>query len=270
MEANDDAAGDALAFARSYLPAATLVWIGGEQSDTHSLNVFHNVDAEDQTLFVLSTGIEGVLVPDVVSFQPHIPYDTAFANVHPPHSELIGVFAWVERVHSPMATEVLFAVEGSTRQATVRNGFALIVEWDTPWPSGASRPHPEALLIGGAWQRTISAQVAAIGDDLRRGYRDYYDAGAKGDDWAVDSFFKDGSFAEKVAMVEAILADSDMSDIAHACLAAGPVEDLISDDLLDYITARPDRQALWVPLLRRTYWHSEPAHIRQRLSELLG
>lgn len=270
METREDGPLDAIVLARSYLPGAALIWIGGEQTATHRLDAFHHVDGEDRALFVLSTAVEGVLVPDVVSFHPHIPYDTTFANARPPRGDLIGVFAWLGRVHSPTATQVRFAVEGSARQVAVREAHALVVEWETPWPSSASRPRPEALLIDGTWQPTVSGLVAATDDDLRRGYRDYYDGGDKGDDWAVCAFLEDGSFAEQVAMVEAVLADSGLSDFAHGCLAAGPVEDLISDALLDYVIARPDRQARWTPLLRRTYWQSEPTHIRQRLSELLG
>ncbi|WP_152048710.1 hypothetical protein [Aureimonas psammosilenae] len=269
MEATDGSV-DALAFAKSYLPNATLIWIGGERNGQHRLDAFHHVEAEDRTLFVLSTAIEGVLVPDVVSFYPHIPYDTTFANARPPRSDLFGVFAWVERVHSPMTTEVRFTKGGSTQQAVVREAHALIVEWDTPWPSQASRPGPEALLIEGTWQPTVSSFLAATGDDLRRGYWDYYDGGDKSDDWAVGSFREAVSFTEKVAMVEAVLAGRDLSDFAYGCLAAGPVEDLISDELLDYVTAHPDRLARWVPLLQRTYWHAEPAPIRQRLKQLLG
>lgn len=270
MRATEKGPGDALAFARSYLPGGVLLWIGGESSGPHRIDAFHLGNGENQTLFVLSTLTEGVFIPDLVSLDPYIPYDTALAEARQPNSQAIGVSAWVERVHSPGATEIRFAVGEGRRQAPVHNAHTLVVDWDTQGLNWMSRPRPEALLIDGDWQPTISRQLAATAQDLRRGYRDYYDGGAKGDDWAVGSFYDVGSFGEKVAMVEAILEGSNLSDFAHACLAAGPVEELIGDDLLDYITAQADRQARWIPLLRQTYWHSEPAHIRERLGRLLG
>lgn len=79
----------------------------------------------------------------------------------------------------------------------------------------------------------MSGLVAATADGFRNGYRAYYDDGARDDDWAPRDFYEDGSFAEKRAIVEAVLDGPGLSDFAHGCLAAGPVEDLIGHDLLD-------------------------------------
>ena len=49
---------------------------------------------------------------------------------------------------------------------------------------------------------------------------------------------------------------------------AQPV-DLVGHDLLDHIERDADTRARWVPLLRGTYWHSEPPDVRERVRILL-
>lgn len=254
----------------SYLPNGYPLWLGGEEHGAHRLDVFHLPPPADDTLSVLALAIDGTFVPDVVSTYPHVPYDTVLANARPPRGEALGVFAWVERVHAADATQARFAWGGRERIAPVTAGHALLIDWDTPWPRYSTRPRPQALCIAGRWQPTVSSLAAATVAGFREGYRAYYDDGARGDDWAAQAFYQFGSFSEKVAMVEAVLDGPGLSDFAHGCLAAGPVEDLIGSDLLDYIEASAAVRARWVPLLHGTYWSFEPPEIRQRLRALLG
>ena len=73
-----------------------------------------------------------------------------------------------------------------------------------------------------------------------------------------------------MVLVEAFLDDPDLSNFAHGCLAAGPVENLVGHALLDHVTASAENRARWVPLLCVPYWHSEPPDVRRRLHALLG
>lgn len=253
----------------SYLPNSDPLWLGGAAHGERRLDVFH-VAAGDVHLHVLSLAIDGSFVPEIVATNPHVPYDTALADAKPPRGDAVGVFAWTERVHAPGATQARFDWGGRERTAPVTAGHALLIDWDTPWPRYATRPRPRALRIAGLWQPTVSGLVAATAAGFRDGYRAYYDGRARDDDWAPGSFYEKGSFAEKLAMVEAVLDGPGLSDFAHGCLAAGPVEDLIGHELLDYVEASAGNRARWVPLLRGTYWSSEPPDVRGRLCALLG
>ena len=126
------------------------------------------------------------------------------------------------------------------------------------------------MCVAGVWHPTVSGLVAATADSFRAGYRAYHEGGGCDHGWAPDSFHGDGSFADKLAIVETILDDPDLSDFAHGCLAAGPVENLIGHALLDHVMSSAENRARWVPLLRVAYRHSEPPDVRRRLHALLG
>ncbi len=256
------------------LPGTSPIWLGGEERGEHRIDTFLLRQPSDDSVYaVLSLAIDGTFVPDVVSEYPHVPYATVHANAKPPRSGDIGVDATVATIHSPGATRGRFAQRGGVREAAVIAGHCVLFDWDTPWLATADRPRPLALLIGDAWTPTVSSLVAATARDFGRGYLAHhaaYGQGRREHDWAREPFFESGHREEKIAMIEAILDVADPADDALGSLAAGPVEDLISHELLDYITSSGERRTRWVPLLRGTYWHNEPPDLRTRLVELLG
>lgn len=254
-----------------YFPGTDPTWLAGEAWGERRVDAFVVGSGPDARPYhVASLLIDGSFVPDVVSEYPHIPYDTAQVNAKPPRGAEPGVFVTTTAVHPPTATQARFVQRGARRVASVVGGHCALFDWDAGWLPAADRPRPNALLVEGAWVPTVSPSVAATCEAFRRAYAAYYDAGGQGDDWAVMAFFEDGSFAEKVQMVECVLGDDGLSPLGLGCLSAGPVENLIGHDLLDYIERDADTRARWVPLLRGTYWHSEPPDVRERLGALLG
>lgn len=255
-----------------YFPGCDPAWFGGEAHGERRIDVFLIGSAsEDRVYCVASLWIDGCFVPDVVSEYPHVPYDTARVNAKPPRSAEPGVFASVTQVYPADATAVRFIHRGQVRMGPAIGGWCALFDWDTMWLLGADTPKPEALHIGGSWVPTVSSLAAATPEAFCAAYGAYCDtAGPRGTapDWAVMSFFEDGTFAEKVHMVECLL-DGGLSPDALGCVAAGPVEDLIGHALLDYVTHDATRLARWIPLLRGTYWRSEPPDIQARLRALL-
>lgn len=258
---------------QEYFPGSEPVWFGGEARGDRRIDAFLNASpSEDRAYYVVSLRIDGCFVADVVSEYPHIPYDTAWVNAKPPRGAACGVFVTVEQVHPPYATAARFTHRGGLRTAEVRHGWCALFDWDTVWLRMADTARPEALQVGGAWVPTVSSLAAATPEAFCRAYAARCEAGGGKDaapDWAVMSFFDTGTFAEKVRMVECIL-DGGVSNHVLGCVAAGPVEDLIGHELLDYVTCNAERQARWVPLLRGTYWSSEPPGVRVRLQALLA
>ena len=189
-----------------YFPGCDPAWFGGEAHGERRLDVFLVGSAsEDQVYCVASLCIDGCFVPDVVSEYPHVPYDTAWVNAKPPRGAETGVFASVTQVQSPDATAVRFTHRGQARTAPVIGGWCALFDWDTMWLLGANTPKPEALHIGGRWVPTVSSLAAATPEAFCAAYGAFYDTeGPRGTapDWAVMSFFEDGTFAEKLHMVE--------------------------------------------------------------------
>lgn len=258
---------------RDHFPGFDPAWFGGEANGDRRVDAFLvPLASETREYFVASLRIDGCFVPDVVSDYPHIPYDTAWVNAKPPRSAERGVFVTVEQVYPPDATAARFTHRGGLRTAAVSHGWCALFDWDTTWVDTAARAKPEALQVGGTWVATVSSLVAATPEAFHRAYAAYRHgdrADKAAPDWAVMAFFEPGTFVEKLRMIECLL-DGGLSDQALGILAAGPVEDLISHDLLDYITPSAERQARWVPLLRGTYWDLEPPDIRARVEALLA
>ena len=117
----------------------------------------------------------------------------------------------------------------------------------------------------------MSSVVAATAEAFRRAYVAYANGHKHGcANWASDAFFEPGTFAETFRMIECILNAPDLSPAGLGFLAAGPVENLIGMELLDTIEGNAGVRARWVPLLRGTFWSSEPPAVRRRLRVLLG
>ena len=255
-------------------PGTNPTWLGGEERGEHRIDTFLLGEPSDDSVYsVLSLAIDGTFVPDVISEYPHVPYATVHANAKPPRSGEIGVYATVETIHSPDATRARFSHCGGVREAAVIAGRCVLYDWDTPWLATEDRARPLALLIDNAWAPTVSSLVAATARDFGRGYLAHhaaYGEGRREYDWAREPFFERGHWEEKIAMVEAILDVADPADDALGSLSAGPVEDLISHELLDYIASSGERRARWIPLLRGAYWHNEPPDLQTRLVELLS
>ena len=256
-------------------PHADPLWLGGEERDERRVDAFLIRDpAGDRAYHVTGLRIDGVLVPDLVSEYPHIPFDSGAVNAKPPRWAEPGVFVSVVAVRSPGAVAVRLARGGRVDTVPVRHGHCVAVDWGTGWLAAGGRPVPEALLVDGAWLPSLSARVAVTDEDFRRAIIAGFRPGVKGGSWAADELFlEDGPFEEKLRMVECVLdaaADGEvLSDWGRGCLAAGPVENLIGHALLDYVTSRADIRARWVPLLRDAWWSSEPPDVRARMRALL-
>lgn len=252
-------------------PSTDPTWLAGEARGERRIDTFLvGLGSEARPYHVTSLLIDGCFVPDDVSMFPHIPHDTVQVNATLSRWAEAGVFVTTMAVYPPTATQARFVQRGAQRVASVAGGHCALFDWDTGWLPEKDRPRPDALLVEGTWVPTVSPFVAATCEAFRQAYAAYYDAGGHGDDWAVMAFFEDGTFAEKLRMVECILGGDNLSAFGLDCLAWGPVEDLISHDLLDYVERDTDVRARWVPLLRGTHLHSKPAEMRDRLRALLG
>ncbi len=262
---------DARQLLASYFPQVSLAWFGCDERRERRVDAFLAGAADDASAFyVISLRIDGCFVAEAGSKHPHLPYEVVLLNAKPPRSEATGVFVTTWPVYPVGATQARFTHRGAIRTAPVRAGHCALFDWDTAWLATDDRPQPAALLVDGAWQSTVSPLVAATREEFRHSYVAYANSECRGDDWASNAFFDTGTFADKLAMVECILEADDLSTFGRGFLAAGPVEELIGTELLDYLERNAAARARFVPLLRGTYWSSEPPFVRRRLRELLG
>jgi hypothetical protein len=131
------------------------------------------------------------------------------------------------------------------------------------------------LLIGKGWQECIVPWVPATARQFVDAYLAYCRPGAQTDSkvknwWAVDMFYTDDRQEKlKLALTMIDYADLNRDEFALGCIGAGPLEDLMSEWLLDRLENIVSDNLKLKYALGRVRMEFEEESLQQRVARLL-
>ncbi len=152
-----------------------------------------------------------------------------------------------------------------------RHGYLCSTFWDVDPPSPQQQLQFQALHVEAAWQPCIEPSYPATAQQFASAYLRYFQQRAEADWWAVDLLSVPDQ-AARLRLVRAVLHHAQLPADAYAlgCLGAGPLEELLSDWLLDELEPEIAHSPNLRHALSTVRRESEPPHIQARLARLLG
>jgi len=258
-------------FFLTYFPQANPLFLASEIHGDIKIDVFafDSSDNESDEYAIVSELRNGKFIPLAVTDFRHIPYDPMKRDQRPPSTD-IGVFVAIESIHEPQATKLLLRYKGADLEKEIIGGRAVQFCWDTVWPDSSQQPKPVALYVRDHWVPTLCTGVAATADTFYHASYNYrLDHQKKDYEWAADCYFG-FSREEKFEMLIALVERVPEHDSYIGYLGAGPVEDLMGDELLDFIEKDVANRAKWKAIIKTSHYDFEQGECLRRIKKLLA
>lgn len=209
--------------------------------------------------------IDGEWLPVLSSFDNWLSYETP---------DYPGVLVDVSPVAEGVDTgRVLF--RGRTDERPVHKHHLCVVFWDVRRPVNGDRPQYLSLRIDGEWTECVSPRLPATARHFAESYIRYHQPTTKAEKdrhwWAVDAFF-DADFDEKPALVLAVVDHAGLpgDEVALGALGAGPLEEMMREELLDRLASRIQNDAKLRYALGAVRMSVEPEPLQRRLAALMA
>lgn len=208
--------------------------------------------------------LDGEWLVSQSSYFNWLPYDDP--------SEQRGVFIDIQPVNEQVKKGRV-SYRGQVVEAPVNEPYLCTVIWDVPAAPEDNLTYLE-LLSGERWQECVVAWYPATAPQLAEAYFKYYQQADKASQdknwWAVDLLSTDDRQERlKLALVILDYADLGRDEYALGCLGAGPLEDLMSDWLLDQLEPRMANNLKLKYALSMVRMEFEAESLQHRLTTLL-
>ncbi|MCA9976976.1 MAG: hypothetical protein KC413_14545, partial [Anaerolineales bacterium] len=208
--------------------------------------------------------LDGEWLVSESSFSNWLPYDTP---------KLDGVLVDVVQVDEQVRGGRV-AYQGQVAESQVNEEYLCTVIWDVAHPTLHDKVNYLELLIGDSWQECIVSWFPTTAQQFANAYLTYHrtEGQASKDKywWAVQMLFTDDQ-QEKLKLALAIIDYADLSrdEYALGCLGAGPLEDLMSEWLLDSLENVVSNNSKLKYALSMVRMDFEEENIQQRVARLL-
>ncbi|MCB0210675.1 MAG: hypothetical protein KDJ52_15150 [Anaerolineae bacterium] len=164
--------------------------------------------------------------------------------------------------------------QGQVVEVPAHAHYLCTVIWDVDASSPADKVSYRELLIDDRWQACIVPWYPATAQQFAETYLSYYRVKEKENQdknwWAVDMLFAQDRH-ERLKLVLAVIDYADLSrdEYALGCLGAGPLEDLMSDWLLDTLEKIVPHNIKLKYALSMVRMEFEAESLQQRVAKLL-
>lgn len=192
-----------------------------------------------------------------------------------PISTPVRVFCW--KTIEPAVSRVRIAYQGQETLAEPIDGCVYFAEWSTTeqkmnWQAGEFCVYIDNRLVwDAAVQKTWMYKYLATVGDFANSYERWYRLKRDEDFWSCDLFFDCRSRDEKLdavrCLIQATIDVVKQQDYLYY-IGAGPLEDLMSDWLLDRITAETTEPGMYVALAG-VFVDDDSPELEARLAHLI-
>lgn len=213
--------------------------------------------------------LDGEWIINESSFSNWLPYDTPEKN---------GVFVNISRVNKQVRRGRVSYRE-QIIESQVNEKHLCTVIWDVDGPTQQNRLNYLELLVEENWQECIVSWYPTTAQQFAEAYRQFCKSGHKSvaqalkdkNLWASNMLHTDNR-EEKLKLALAIIDYADLSrdELVLACVGAGPLEDLMSDWLLDRLEELPPNNLKLKHALRTVRMESEEKSLQQRVARLIS
>lgn len=221
----------------------------------------------DQPWYHLFVELDKEWFPAAPSFSKWISYETSETKS--------GVLVDLSLVNESVRRGRV-SYRGQVFESEVNESYLCTVIWDVDCPNDEDRIDYLDLLVGESWEGCVVPWVPATARQFAHAYLEYDKVKTKESEdknwWAVSMLFDTDSSEEKLKLILAIIDHADLprDESGLGCVGAGPLEDLMSDWLLDRLEERIPNDPKLRYALSNVRMDFEEETLQHRVTELLS
>jgi len=255
-------------------PDAKPALLVSERRNSIQLDVFL---VGEEILTVVSFLDGDRFIPTAVSKQPHIPYNRNPMASGSAENEL-GIFVYEEEIFEPDAKQARFRIDHALIDVQITSSRAVHILWDTLWPLQTALPKIVELLLGNVWRPTVADGLAATDDTFFKAYIEQNQRKVVWklhgedhlEDWAAGFNLQDFPNDQQLKLIQCVIDRSSPQDAHLGSLGAGPIEDFLSNEFMDYVESDDRNARVWRAAIRQANWRLEAPDLATRISQFLA